>query len=87
MKKNTIFLKTAGKAAGLLAVLLALGLALAGCDNGATDNGSDNGGGNNDQTPLTIPAGMAVAEGKTQFDYDPNIKFNNKSGRTVYVQI
>jgi hypothetical protein len=40
MKKNTVFLKAAGKAAGLPAVLLALGLAasvlltLAGCDNG-----------------------------------------------------
>jgi hypothetical protein len=40
MKKNTVFLKAAGKAAGLPAVLLALGLAasvslaLAGCDTG-----------------------------------------------------
>ncbi|MDR1279161.1 MAG: hypothetical protein LBK02_10460 [Treponema sp.] len=32
MKKNIIFLKTAGKVVGLLAVLLAFGLILAGCN-------------------------------------------------------
>jgi hypothetical protein len=54
MKKNTVFLKTAGKAAGLLTaglppVLLALGLAalasltLAGCDSMAHDDCSKTG--------------------------------------------
>jgi hypothetical protein len=38
MKKNTIFLKAAGKGAGLLAVLLAFGLILAGCDSKVHDD-------------------------------------------------
>jgi hypothetical protein len=46
MKKNTLFLKAAGKAVGLLVVLLAFGLVLAGCgDKDSGDPTSPGGGG------------------------------------------
>jgi hypothetical protein len=45
MKKNTLFLKAAGKAAGLLVVLLAFGLVLAGCGDKDSGDPTSPGGG------------------------------------------
>jgi hypothetical protein len=75
MKKNTVFLKAAGRATGLPALLLALGLAasvslaLAGCDTGG---GEEEGGGNT----LPTAKGVNALSGKTYFDYSDKIVFS-----------